>query len=448
MNYKNLIWLREHRLKKTQKELAISLNTTQDMISKIENGQSTPSIDFLKSYSFLVGGTFSDFLEFIDLDTKKNNYNNIEINLAQCKYDIRKEKNNIDTYFNSLFTLIKTDYLKEKILNNYNIIEKINSELSIKPKLVFLGLSDSGKSSAINYFLGNSLLKAEWTPTTSSLVLIKHVSDKPATLDINDNVLIFTHKHNNSNKWNEEDALIKEKLIKNREKSTPTKKYLKGDENFDIEAGDFTLLNRCNRSNGTISENIAMAVVYIQSDLLELCDIIDTPGLTGEFSSIKDNLTTKEKVLIDVEKDNKMIEDALKMGNIFIFMNQINKFNDSNVNKLIINSLKNNNSKSVYNFLLASQADIVGNNFQIEKITGLAKEKLLKDYKDIDKLDTIIQHFYPFSTINTSLNEEFINQLKEILITTIPQEQYNILLNNKNIFLDIFKNILDDEQIS
>lgn len=448
MKYENLIWLRENKLKKTQKELAIELGTTQDMISKIENNQVTPSIEILKLYSKLLGARLSDLLEFIELDNKEENYNNIRISLSQSKYNIEEEKNVIESNFNQLLNSIKTDYLKQKLLNTYNIIENINESLINKPKVVFLGLSDSGKSSAINYFLGRNILKVDWTPMTSSLIMIKHVSDKPLSLDINDNVLIFTQKSNVNTKWIEKNVLTKEKLVKDEEKSTVTKKYLKGDENFNIQAGDFSLLKKCNRISGNIFENIAMAVVYLESELLEVCDIVDTPGLTSEFSYDKDNDLLKEKILKDAEKDNVMIENALKIGDVFIFMNQINKFNDSNVNKLILDSLKNSesNPRKIYNFLLASQSDIVKNAFDRDKITDFAKQKLVEEYKEFKNLESITENFYSFSTIDSSLNKEFVSKLSEILTQDIPEEKHKILLKNKGIILKNIEDFLKIEE--
>lgn len=448
MNSEKLIWLRETKLKKTQKELAIELKTTQDMISKIENGQVFPSIEFLTLYSNILGGSLSSLLEFIELDIKKENYNNIKINLLQCKYDIKKEVRTIEYDFNKLFNKIETNYLKNKIVSNYKIIKNINTKVANKPKVVFLGLSDSGKSSAINYFLGKIILKADWTPMTSSLVIIKHVLDKPSTLDINDNVLIFTQKNPNKIQWIEEIALTKKNLIKDEEKSTLTKKCLKGDENFEVEAGDFSLLKKCNRTNGNISENIAMAIVYVESELLEVCDIVDTPGLTSEFSYNKNDELDEKRVLKDAEKDNMMIESSLKMGDVFIFMNQINKFNDSNVNKLIMDSLKNSesNSRKTYNFFVASQADIVKNEFEIDRIIEIAKDQIKTEYEQFNKLELVIENFYPFSIIDNSLNENFVTQLKKVLTVNILEEKNSILQKNKNIILENIKDILVKEE--
>lgn len=61
-------------------------------------------------------------------------------------------------------------------------IEKINACVSTirKPHISFAGQSDTGKSTLINALLGAEKMPAKWTPTTSIVVHIKHVDDRPA----------------------------------------------------------------------------------------------------------------------------------------------------------------------------------------------------------------------------------------------------------------------------
>jgi len=76
-----------------------------------------------------------------------------------------------------------------------NHIDELNTGVKSairKPKIAIVGRSDVGKSTLINCILGSEKMPVSWTPTTSIVVYIKHIDDRPTF--IKDNVWIFKRK--------------------------------------------------------------------------------------------------------------------------------------------------------------------------------------------------------------------------------------------------------------
>lgn len=134
-----------------------------------------------------------------------------------------------------------------------------------KPRVAFVGRSDAGKSTLINTLLGSDTLPVSWTPTTSIIVYVKHIKDKPSY--IKGNVAVF-HADENYELW--DDTRLNEREY--------TESYL-------ITTGDYPLLKEYGARQGSRFEetNAVSAVMFVDSDILNNCDLVDLPGYgTGD----------------------------------------------------------------------------------------------------------------------------------------------------------------------
>ncbi|PAM94437.1 Dynamin family protein, partial [Flavobacterium sp. IR1] len=124
-------------------------------------------------------------------------------------------------------------------------------------------MSDAGKSRLINSLLGIDKMPTSWTPTTSISVHIKHINDRPE----------FFHDET----WIFEGG--KEGFSIDR---IHQKEYC---EKFKLVSGPASILSDYGTRQGenyTI-EDASAAVVYVDSPILALCDIVDLPGFgTGD----------------------------------------------------------------------------------------------------------------------------------------------------------------------
>ena len=223
-------------------------------------------------------------------------------------------------------------------------IEKINACVSRirKPRISFAGQSDTGKSTLINALLGAEKMPAKWTPTTSIVVHIKHVDDRPAF--ISEDVWIFGKK--TGELW-DDTKLDDEEYCKE----------------FLIAKGDFTLLSDFGTHQGE-KENqqlASSAVAFIESPLLKNCDILDLPGFAA---TAKDDalhkFNTQENVtdiLLYLSRSNGFLQDRDldylreclkslrpieqrgknnlgKLGNLFVIASQAGAVNNGNSTEL------------------------------------------------------------------------------------------------------------------
>jgi len=164
---------------------------------------------------------------------------------------------------------IFVEYLqKSNIISNghSDIIDEYNKIVrSIrKPRIVFVGLSDAGKSTIINSLLGVQVMPTAWTPYTSIIVYVKHISDKPAF--IKDDVWAFKAESNTTgfDTTKLEDEQYCTKLC--------------------VARGDVNILQQYGTRKGEyFDENIVAAVIFLDNNMLNVVELIDLPGFgTGD----------------------------------------------------------------------------------------------------------------------------------------------------------------------
>lgn len=278
MDFKSL---REDKLKYSKDQMAKLCNVDVPQIEEWEMNNNPP----MKAIESIAKGTGLDFNSILSYEKPK-----IE------KFISKDNWQKADFTKKTLFTYIDDNLEKLNLSNEIKIkyLDELQEGLSqnlIKPKISFVGRSDTGKSTLINSLLGDNMMPASWTPTTSIAVYLKHVNDKPDF--IKSNVCIFASVLDGINYWNE--------------KKIYEKDYY---DTWKIAEGDIDLLLQYGtRQGGKQLEKAGAAIVFIDAPILLNCDIIDLPGFGTEQ-----------------ESDDIITFNTAKQADILIYLSQASGF--------------------------------------------------------------------------------------------------------------------------
>lgn len=343
--------LREDVLKiETQEGLADLLGIDVSVIRQLEETPNDSKLDtalpIVMKIHDKTGLTLDDILGW-----KKAKKKALEVKNTWEKADFTKK-----TFLEYLQGIMDNSNLSEELKKSYLSDLKLVIERNIvKPKIAIVGHSDTGKSTLINSLLGNDQMPTAWTPTTSIAVYIKHITDRPAF--IHENAWVFANQLGEENAWDET------KL--NDEEYCQTWK---------IAAGDVDILRTYGIRQGTEHDKEAgSAVVFVDSPILNTCDIVDLPGYGTERESdntITFGLAPKAEIIIYLSQAN-----AFMRGDDFNHLKQL-------ISSLPIREKKEENSLSPLGnlFVVASQAQNVnhGNRQELNIILDKGCERLLE----------------------------------------------------------------------
>jgi transcriptional regulator with XRE-family HTH domain len=368
----------------TQVQLAEMTGTSQEQISRYENKTSTIDIDFFFKLCGLANKSPNELIAacsvaelsltpIVEPFRIPNVYHQESVKLSTLEHYIKPKLEEL---------AFKETYIEaagmEKLKSLYQVIQTSNS----KPLLGFVGPSDAGKSTLINKLTGIDALLADWTPTTSTTVFVKHKNDKPSWLKEAEysktNVIIF-RAENDKKSWNYR------KLY--------DRSYC---ESLMIESGDYEILDEyCNRDSKKKSNEVDSAIVFLEADVLSACDLVDLPGFGTE--SVEETM-----------KAQRIKEQA----DMIIFMSQSSSFLNSNDQvtflKDTIQRLPTINDLPFLDNLIviASQAHHISDR---SKLQSKIRERLSEVINQLDK--NVIKHSF-----NTS-KEELVTKLKERFFT-------------------------------
>ncbi len=344
---------REKSLKMTPGEFAELIGVSEEYILRIEQQSDEIPLKILERIASATGIKINELINYQGPDNKpfsvENTWKNTEIT-----------KRNI------------VDYIEENINKNLGTISdnykkyiddlrmKVQQILS-KPKVVIVGHSDVGKSTLINYLLDAEKMPTDWTPTTSIIVYIKHINDRPEF--IKDECWIFRASLGNEKSWDER-KLYDEEYCKK----------------WKIAGGNAEILKEYGtRQSEMFGKNEAgAAVVFVDSKILTNCDLIDLPGF-GTGDRIEDDL---------------MAISAMDIADVLIYMSIANSFlreSDIEYLKEAINSLKAIENKKINDFkplanlfIVASQSHTVdyGNPKSLTKILDNGCKRFLNTLSD------------------------------------------------------------------
>ena len=178
-------------------------------------------------------------------------------------------------------TLLKKvpDPLSEASLSAVKLKRVLN--LNYKPTIALFGKFDSGKSTLINSFLGESILPSSFGPTTKLNIILAHKDDKPDWFGALHDVKVF-NKDFDPLLWRDEESL-KHEIFQGQ-----------------IES----LQSFANKKDNKYKEKLAegqYVVAYVDAEILKLCNIMDTPGFgSADKTDSELQKITAEKLLYDV----------------------------------------------------------------------------------------------------------------------------------------------------
>lgn len=225
----------------TQEQVAEALNLSQSQVSRYESDPEEVSQKIVNAWARLCG------------DVQKT---------AGIKLDSNKRPA-LESALEELYGWFKyaPDVSGSDLPNLPQLLESIKV-IGRKPRIVFAGAFDAGKSTLINFLIGGKNLPTAFQPTTSLLCQIKHISDKP--------------------EWQIEPAAL---FKAGYDINAPHNK-----ENFEenkLFVGDVSILQKYAQHADRLSPDerpvvpiadAMYAVIYLDSQILTAIDIIDLPG--------------------------------------------------------------------------------------------------------------------------------------------------------------------------
>lgn len=391
--------LRE-KLGYTQVELASALQCGQDYISRMESNPGNMSLEFFMDLCSVVRMLPNDVLSNFKLEQPKA----LDIPNVYAEEALKKEA--LKYYIAPKMEEFSKNSECRTAINKISELDEIVNIYGAKPLVALLGPSDAGKSTMINSLTGIDALLSQWTPTTSSTVYVKHIDDKPAWMGENNASIFKAEAHDKG--WNS-------RKIHDME-------YCR--EHI-LHIGNYNILEKyCNRTSDKSHKDVDSAVVYLDSNILLSCDIVDLPGFGTE--EMDDTLKAQRA------KDEADIVLFLCQSNSFL-----NKHSDILFLKDVIRTLPIINTKEVpllsNLFVIASQAHIVGPEkiAQVIETRSMAfseqlSDELIKQIFNIDKrtfVEIFTTRFFPYSLDTPVLREKFENTFRELLVNSLPTIQ-------------------------
>jgi len=394
---------RENKLKKTQAEFAELLGIRQDSISRYEHSPDQIPYEVLRKMAGVTGTTIDELVGYERPSPKP-----LEVD---------------DTWRNADFTKRTiVDYIEEQSKryrdqwgDNYNKhISELRESIErviVKPKIAIVGHSDVGKSRLINSIIGSEKMPTAWTPTTSITVYIKHVNDRPSYIE--DEAWIFRNSLDNVVGWDD-------KKLKDED-------YCRS---WKVSSGSADILKNYGTRQGEMygKNEAGAAVIFVESDILKDCDVIDLPGF-GTGDRVEDDaMTLKAKEYADVLIYLSHAGQFMQGGGIEYLKETINALN-------VVENKKENSLKPLSNlFIVASHAHTVdsGNLDSLNDILNSGCDRLHKTlpkgffmYKSgissyTYDYNVVRSRFFTYTTDIKHLREPFEKELKA-LVEILPQ---------------------------
>ena len=397
------------RLSMTQTQLAEATGTGQEQISRLEKNPSQMSMAFFIQLCSIANkrpdellSTFSTAMVSILPHTSQfklpNVYQEELLQLASLEHYVVTKMDKVRG---------KDSYIDTNSLNKLDEFFNIIQASAAKPLVGFVGPSDAGKSTLINSLTGIDALLADWTPTTSTTVFVKHMEDRPKWMQ-NDKykeikTMIF-RAESDQKSWNYRnlyDQLYCESLL--------------------IDAGDYKLLEEyCNRDSIKKSNEVDSAIIFLEADILKACDLVDLPGFgtesveeTLKAQRIKDQadmvifmsqsssfLNTNDQVIFlkDTIQRLPCMDEMPLLSNLIVVASQAHHITDRSK----LQSRIRERLSEVTNQL---DEQVIGHSF------GISKEALVSKLKD---------RFFTYSLDDHTLRTDFERELKRVLINVFP----------------------------
>lgn len=341
----------------------------------------------------------------------------VEFKINDNWNSVKSFKDNFNSYMRQNESLFSKD---DNFVKKIKDLTVLVNRMARKPRVALVGRSDVGKSTLINALMDSNVLPQEWTPTTSIIIYVKHVDDRPEFCK--KNVMIF--------KSDSKGALWDDTRLDEEGYTT----------SLCIAEGDYPLLREYGARQGKKfnQTSASSAVVFINSSILKNCDFIDLPGY-GTSDREED-----DSMLASVKEIDVLL--YLSIANGFMRGEDINWLQQEMINLAPI-TLNSDKLKPLSNlYIIASQAHTIqyGSHEQLKLILTKAAERfestLSKDYwRNLCQNATpadFRKRFFTFDTDQENLRKDFENDFKNLL-TLLPKL---ILSNLKKMTADFLGN--------
>lgn len=392
---------RETYLKLTQAELAELMGVRQDRISRLEQNLDSISFEELRTLSKKTGKSLDEIANY-----KRD---------IPDKLDVKDSWNKVRYIKSTIINYIK-DYSPKNNLNYESKIGELRKNIEAiarKPRIVFSGKSDSGKSTMINALLGKEKMPTNWTPTTSITVYVKDILDRPVYME--EELWIF--KKGKDEEW-DDTRLYDEKYCRE----------------WKIAGGNAEMLSQYGiRKGEEYNKDIGSAVLFIDSPILKNCDILDIPGITA-----------------GIDSDNIAANQAKLKADVLVYLSQASGFlqtEDANYLKEALEVLpplekiEGTGLSPMSNlFVVATHAHHINPRTDLKKIcdsgcdrfTKTLPESFWKRYSNNSKKlfseKDLRKRFFTYTTDIEDLREDFEKELKNT-IENLPKLLENKIFN-------------------
>ncbi len=321
-----------------------------DMVIRMEKDPDKLALDVLGVIIQVFGVTFDQLLNPVIPRLKVPHVNNTWVRVQAIK----------DKLMTSIDDFRKTAHDSTQI-TAVDHLEELGKIATRKAKIACIGRPDSGKSRTLDTLLGKDILPANWTPTTSAYILLKHIADRPEFAGT-DTVFVFKDQDMENMR---PDDLMDEQFF----------------ESWCLAKGDYDLIKQygAHDDNGD-EELVGVIIVYVDSNILENCDLIDLPGFNPQAVLEKKNQDEAEVDDIYDSRDSMLSARASQQADGFIYLSIANSFlygDDLAMAQSIVKSLPVLEKKG------SNEIPPFGNLFFV------ASQALTVDHGDMTKLDEI-----------------------------------------------------------
>ncbi len=410
---------------------------TVNMVLRMENEPGRIPTDALIAISQVFGMNVEQILQ---IEAPRLNTPRVE----NKRENIEKLKDELAQYIQQH----SQDGFAEKHIEIQKGLDNLRKLMSKKPRIACVGRPDAGKSTIIDMLLGEDILPRNWTPTTSTIIYLKHISDRPEYFG-NDLVWAFQEKTKVC-----DGAFVTADEYWNPDR-IDDEEYCR---EWKLTAGDYDLIAQYGIHFGKEGNEVGAIVAFVDSPILYNCDLIDLPGFNPEAILNKGTDAKVEDVYDSL--DTMMCDRIVKIADGCIYLSIANSFlygEELAMVETIIRNLPRIEKKGENQipplgnlFIVASQALTVnhGDREALDRIRRTAAARIWKMICDHPAIstreeqtgwkyseDTVYSRIFTSEIDSEELTADFFSELAEF-VEMLPREQEKDIWKKLQFFLD------------